>query len=37
VTFCLTDADIEQLSRKGECIAYYDGDTRADTLGMLEE
>lgn len=37
VTFCMSDADIERLTRSGQCIAYYDDNTQTDTLGMLEE
>jgi hypothetical protein len=36
VTFCQTDADVQRLSRAGECVAFYDGRGHADALGLLE-
>lgn len=36
VTFCLTDKDVDRLSREGECVAFYDGSGYSDTLGLLE-
>ena len=36
VHFCLTDADVDRHTIHGNCIAYYNGDSHADTLGLAE-
>lgn len=36
VTFCLSDSDIDRLSRAGECVSFYDESGHADTLGLLD-
>ena len=36
VTFCLSDLEVDRHAQAGDCVAYYDGGTYTETLGLVE-
>lgn len=36
VTFCLSDNELDRLSSAGQCVAFFDGTTCIESLGLIE-